>query len=98
MHLMGVAQKEGMEAYLSDATLYLELFGILILGWMWLKMANVANDKSVNDSSANKEFMKTKLLCCNYFFEYELPKAEGLLTRLKSTNRVTTGIDSALID
>ncbi|MDB5226281.1 MAG: acyl-CoA dehydrogenase [Bacteroidota bacterium] len=98
MHLMGVAQKEGVEAYLSDATLYLELFGILVLGWLWLKMANIANNKSANDDSANKEFMKTKLLCCNYFFEYELPKAEGLLTRLKSTNRVTVNMDSTLID
>jgi butyryl-CoA dehydrogenase len=97
MHLMGVAQKEGVEAYLSDATLYLELFGILILGWLWLKMAAVANEK-LSDEGADKQFMQSKLLCCNYFFEYELPKAEGLLLRLKSTNRVTVGVDAALID
>jgi hypothetical protein len=40
MHLMTVAQKEGVEVYLSDATLYLELFGTIVLGWLWLKMAN----------------------------------------------------------
>jgi alkylation response protein AidB-like acyl-CoA dehydrogenase len=94
MHLMGVAQKEGVEAYLSDATLYLELFGTLVMGWQWLKMANTINTNSTMDT----DFKNSKFLCCNYFFEYELPKAEGLFTRLKSTNRVTVGIDSSLID
>lgn len=94
MHLMNVAQKEGVEAYLSDATLYLELFGTLVMGWLWLKMANTCNE----NASIDKIFADSKFLCCNYFFEYELPKAEALLIRLKSTNRVTVGIDSALID
>lgn len=94
MHLMGVAQKEGVEAYLSDATLYLELFGTLVLGWQWIKMANTCNESSRLDA----DFKDSKFLCCHYFFEYELPKAEGLFTRLESTNRVTVGIDSKLID
>ena len=88
MHLMGVAQKEGVEAYLSDATLYLELFGTLVMGWQWIKMANTCNENGSIDAS----FKASKFLCFNYFFEYELPKAEGLLQRLKSTNRVTVEI------
>lgn len=94
MHLMTVAQKEGVEAYLSDATLYLELFGILVLGWLWLKMANTCNE----NQNIDKQFADSKFLCCNYFFEYELPKAQALFIRLKSTNRVTVGVDSSLID
>ncbi|MFN8237243.1 MAG: acyl-CoA dehydrogenase [Chitinophagales bacterium] len=94
MHLMGVAQKEGVEAYLSDATLYLELFGTLVLGWQWIKMANTCNESTTIDA----DFKASKFLCCNYFFEYELPKTEALFTRLKSTNRVTVGVDSKLID
>ena len=94
MHLMNVAQKEGIEVYLSDATLYLELFGTLILGWQWIKMVNTCNE----NTSIDKTFAASKFLCFNYFFEYELPKSEGLLQRLKSTNRVTVGVDSSLID
>jgi len=94
MHLMGVAQKEGVEAYLSDATLYLELFGTLVLGWQWLKMANTCNESTTIDAA----FKASKFLCCNYFFEYELPKTEALFTRLKSTSRVTIGVDNSLID
>ncbi|MBP6050016.1 MAG: acyl-CoA dehydrogenase [Chitinophagales bacterium] len=94
IHLMSVAQNEGIEAYLSDATLYLELFGILVMGWQWLKMANTCNE----NTSIDKEFSKSKILSFNYFYEYELPKTEALFIRLKSTNRVTVGMDSNLID
>ncbi len=94
LHLMGVSQKEGIEAYLSDATLYLELFGILVLGWQWLKMTNTCNKSTTLDN----EFKESKFLCCNYFFEYEIPKTEGLFTRLQSEKRVTVNVDAALID
>lgn len=94
MHLIGVAQKEGVEAYLSDATLYLELFGVLVMGWLWIKMANTCNE----NESIDKHFADSKFLCFNYFYEYELPKTEALLQRLKSTNRVTVGLDASLID
>ena len=57
-------------------------------------MTNTCNE----NESIDKTFAESKFLCCNYFFEYELPKTEGLFTRLKSTNRVTVGIDSKLID
>ncbi|MCB0508878.1 MAG: acyl-CoA dehydrogenase [Bacteroidetes bacterium] len=94
MHLINVAQKEGVEAYLSDATLYLELFGILVLAWQWLKMGNTCNE----NANIDQHFKDSKYLSLNYFFEYELPKTEGLLQRLKSTLRVTVGVDKELID
>ncbi len=94
MHLINVAQKEGVEAYLSDATLYLELFGILVMGWQWLKMGNTCNLSTNIDT----HFKQSKLLSLHYFFEYEFPKTEGLLHRLKSTLRVTVGVDKELID
>ena len=57
-------------------------------------MVNTCN----TNSSIDKTFADSKFLCFNYFFEYELPKSEALLIRLKSTNRVTVGVDSSLID
>lgn len=95
MHLMGIAQKEGPEAYLSDATLYLELFGTLVMGWVWLKMGNVAAGK-IQEPGADTLFLESKLASLDYFYEYELPKTEGLLRRLKSTNRVTLNTDESL--
>jgi butyryl-CoA dehydrogenase len=85
MHLMGVAQKEGTEAFLSDATLFLELFGLLVMGWIWLKMAVVAKE---NDG---QEHCQSVLLCNQYYFAYEMPKSQGLFTRLSDTTRITLG-------
>ncbi len=90
MQLMGVAQKHGPEVFLADATLYLELFGILTIGWQWLKQGTVAEQqKSSPAKKYSPEFLQSKLLTMKYFFEYEIPKTEGLLTRLKSKNSVT---------
>ncbi len=90
MHLVEVAQKEGPEAYLSDAILYLELFGILAIGWQWIKQGvKVAELKQAQSKSYSAEFLQSKMYALQYFFEYEIPKTESLITRLKSSNRVT---------
>lgn len=90
MHLVEVAQKEGPEAYLADATLYLELFGILAIGWQWIKQGiKIEALKQEQTKSYSAEFLQSKLYALEYFFEYEIPKTEGLITRLKSKNRVT---------
>ena len=90
MHLVEVAQKEGPEAYLSDATLYLELFGLLVVGWQWIKQGvKVEELKKAISKNYSAEFLQSKINALEYFFEYEIPKTEGLITRLKSKNRVT---------
>lgn len=90
MHLMGVAQAQGPEVFLADATLYLELFGILCISWQWLKQGIVAEELKKNGTKDySPEFLQSKWLALQYFFEYELPKADGLITRLKSDNHFT---------
>ena len=90
VHLLGVAQSKGPEAYLSDATLYLELFSILTIAWQWLKQGVTAEElKAAGSKQYSNEFIASKHHALQYFFEYELPKTEGLATRLKSKNKVT---------
>lgn len=36
LHLTGRAITAGPEKYLADATLYLEMFGIVAIAWQWL--------------------------------------------------------------
>ena len=90
MHLVGIAQTLGPETYLSDGTLYLEFFGILVIGWQWLKQG-VKTEALIAAGNKNysPEFLQSKLHALQYFFEYEIPKTEGLVTRLKSSNHVT---------
>ncbi len=90
MHLMGVAQKEGAEVFLSDASLYLELFGILGVAWQWLKMGTIALQvQAASGKGYTPEFLQSKQHALQYYFEYELVKTDGLFKRLKSSNRVT---------
>jgi butyryl-CoA dehydrogenase len=90
LHLMGNAQAKGAEVFLSDASLYLELFGILCIGWQWLKQGIVVEKlKKDNNKQYVPEFYTSKYIALQYFFEYEMPKTEGLLTRLMSGNHLT---------
>lgn len=90
MRLMGVAQKHGSEIFLADATLYLELFGIITVGWQWIKQGTVAEQLIQSRSKKySTAFLRSKGQTLKYFFEYEMPKADGLMIRLKSKNNVT---------
>ncbi len=95
LHLAGKAQSEGAEIFLADATLYLELFGIIAIGWQWLKQG-VKVEELVQSGTKkySPEFLQSKLHALQYFFEYEIPKTAGLLTRLKSANNLTVTVKS----
>ena len=98
MHLITVAQSQGPEVYLSDATLFLELFGILAIGWQWIKQGiKVEELKASATKVYSAEFLQSKQYALQYFFEYEIPKTEGLITRLKSENHVTVVAKAAEI-
>ncbi|MEZ5024102.1 MAG: acyl-CoA dehydrogenase [Chitinophagales bacterium] len=101
MHLAGVAQKEGPDVFLSDATLYLDLFSILVVGWQWLKMGVVAEAEiTISNASSNSNysnFLQSNLKTLEFYFEYEVVKTNGLLERLKSKSRVTVEMDEELL-
>lgn len=90
MKLVELAMQEKPEVFLADATLYLEYFGLIVVGWQWLKQALVAA-KALKEQDAGPEyhFYRGKMQACAYFFEYELVKGIGLRKRLLSDRRVT---------
>ena len=96
-HLMEVAKKETPEIFLADATLYLELFGIISVSWRWLIQATIVV-KVLRDGPIGGEanFYHGKFFAFRYFFEYELPKMEGLAKRLMNTDGLTVEIKPEL--
>jgi butyryl-CoA dehydrogenase len=92
-HLLSVAQEEGAEAFLSDATLYLEFFGIVTISWQWL-LQGIAAQKALHQGAGKKdmEFYEGKMFALRYFFGYELPKTEALASRLTDTDRLTVAM------
>ena len=97
-HLMRVFADDGPEAMLADATLYLELFGLVVVGWHWLRMAAEAQRRlDVGDGRFRRDFYAGKVAAMRYFTEYELPKCRGLAERLQSEQRVTLEVDPGVL-
>jgi len=93
VHLMDVEKKETPEIFLADATLYLEFFGIICIAWQWLVQATAVVKALRNSpSGAEANFYNGKFFAFRYFFEYELPKIQGLAERLMNTDGLTVEI------
>jgi len=96
-HLTGLALEGKIELFLADATLYLELFGIIAVAWQWLVQALRAREALARDlPGVEADFYRGKLFTFRYFFGYELPKIEGLCRRLKQSDGLTLEMTDAL--
>ena len=73
--LVPYALKGDFEKYLADASIFMEFFSLVIVGWNWLEIA--ANSQQAlknNDRKYSEIFYTSKVETMKYFFEYELPK------------------------
>jgi alkylation response protein AidB-like acyl-CoA dehydrogenase len=88
-HLLSLASKD-VEVFLSDATLYLELFGIVTIAWQWLVQGIKAEEAlQVGAVGDEANFYQGKIHTLRYFYEYELVKVDSLMKRLLSEDNVT---------
>nr|WP_299421820.1 acyl-CoA dehydrogenase [uncultured Emticicia sp.] len=93
-YLLGLAGKGETEKFLADATLYLEMFGIITIAWQWLNQGIVAQQKLNDAHEGDRNFYQGKLATMRYFYEYELVKVDSLVKRLQSTDNVTIDMQS----
>lgn len=93
-YLLGLAGQGETEKFLADATLYLEMFGIITIAWQWLNQGLVASEKLKDAHEADQNFYQGKLATMRYFYEYELVKVDSLVKRLQSTDSVTIEMQS----
>jgi alkylation response protein AidB-like acyl-CoA dehydrogenase len=92
-HLLGLASKD-LEIFLSDATLYLELFGIMTIAWQWLVQAIKAEEALLAGTTGDDfDFYQGKIFTLRYFYEYELVKIDSLMKRLLSEDNVTVEME-----
>lgn len=89
--LMPHAGSGDTERYLSDATLFLEQMGIVVVAWQWLKQAVVAKQALLTQNPQGDElaFYEGKIHTMKFFFHYEVPKTLGLAVRLKDPEVLT---------
>ena len=66
----------------AASTDYLHLFGLVTLGYMWARMAKVAQDKLAD--GGNQDYLKTKLVTGKFFMERMLPETSLRLSRVQA--------------
>ena len=91
--LFNVAGEKGIDVYLSDATLFLEFYSLIVISWQWL-IQGIAAQKALSGNCSKKDthFYNGKLFTMNYFFRYELPKAYSLAARLMDNDNLTVNM------
>ena len=88
--LMPYALKGDFEKYLADASIFMEFFSLVIVGWNWLEIALNSQEALKNgDSKYSDIFYKSKIETMKYFFEYELPKTIGYSEIIMNPSSVT---------
>ncbi|MEO5629826.1 MAG: acyl-CoA dehydrogenase, partial [Thermomonas sp.] len=73
---------------LANASIYLEAFGHIAIGWIWLEQAIAAQDKS-------GDFYDGKRQAAAYFFRWELPKVDAQLDLLSNLDRTALDMRDA---
>ena len=93
-------QKQGRtEEFLADATLYLELTGILTIGWQWLIQGLSAMQAlKLGVTEKDSHFYEGKLQVLRYFAAYELPRMDGLARVIKNSRGLTTRMETRLFE
>ncbi|QJI40154.1 acyl-CoA dehydrogenase [Pseudomonas sp. ADAK2] len=81
---------------LCNATAYLDLFGRVLVGWIWLRQALVA-ERALAAATADSEsdFYQGKLHTAAYYMEWELASLQGQADLLCAGNRTTYDMQNA---
>jgi butyryl-CoA dehydrogenase len=98
-HLNGFIRNGELEKYLADASLVMELTGLICSGWQWLKqgMAALKSMEIQRQHGADTIFYTSKMHTLAYFFKYELPKTKALVKTLLDQEMVTIKKDPEIL-
>lgn len=73
--LTAEAAKGNIDLFLANSAVYLEVFGHMVVAWIWLQQG-IAAQRGLEQASSEEDtaFFQGKLQACRYFFRWELPK------------------------
>lgn len=74
----------------AGSTDYMHLFGLVVLGYMWGKIAKTAEEKLAAGDTAREAYLKNKLVTAKFFMERIMPE-----TALRKA-RIETGADTLM--
>ena len=62
---------------------YMDLMGLVSLGWMWLKMA-AASQRALTEGAEDKPFHEAKLVTAKFYAQRELPMSTALRKKIEA--------------
>ena len=68
----------------AGSTDYMNMFGLVALGYMWAQMAKAAAEKLANGADGNAAFYETRLTLGKYFMERTMPETAAHLARISA--------------
>ncbi|MGO1634239.1 MAG: acyl-CoA dehydrogenase, partial [Corynebacterium variabile] len=77
---------------LSNATMYLEAAGDIIVAWLLADQVRALGEKT-----GSEDFAKSKLLTASFFIDHLLPRVDAQLDLVASKDRRLHDLDDALI-
>jgi len=97
--LMPHAHNGDFERYLADATVFMDLFGTVVIGWQWLKIGvSAQRDLSEGNSEFSADFLEGKLHTLHFFYKYEMSRCKGLSKTLMDELALTVDMKLAYLD
>jgi hypothetical protein len=76
-----------VELRLANAAAYLEAFGHVVVGWLWLDQAVICETAMKRAGAVEHDFYQGKIAACDFFFGWELPKVDAWLAVLSPVER-----------
>lgn len=77
-----LTSSDDIDAALANSSLYLEVFGHIVIAWLWLEQVLAAHGQA-------GDFYEAKRQTARYFYRYELPKTGPTLDLLDRIDRTT---------
>ena len=72
---------------LSSATPFLDAFGHVVIAWLWLRQALIAQQALQRGAQADTDFYEGKVAACQFFYRYHLPQAAEKLRYVGSQDQ-----------
>ncbi len=88
-HLGEFAKVGDYQTYLADASIFMELFSTLCVGWQWVKIGLRAKHALVsNKLEFSTAFYEQQISTMQFYFKYEMPKISACAETLLQTEEV----------
>jgi butyryl-CoA dehydrogenase len=96
-HIAETLQGDAQKTLLANAQALMNVFSQIVVSWIWIRQANVAESKLLGASvptPKEKAFYEGKLQAADYFISWELPTIKRDIDLLKTNNDVCANMQA----